>query len=247
MSMRGLRSTAGAILCLVALQCSPALADEPRARSVLVIDQFELASVASAAILSSFRSAVRARSGAPISVYIENLDLARFGGAQFTDAVQAYFREKYEERPIGTVVAIGSAALELALHLRAQLWVDTPVIFAAVEESTLRRMALPSNVTGATISAPLGDAVAVARAVAPGWGHMAVVRDPPQRQVSRPDLNAQLDQIATQLELIDLTGWRMAEVKHRIAALPSDAAIIYIGLTLDGDNIAYTSYEALAA
>jgi signal transduction histidine kinase len=32
-----------------------------------------------------------------------------------------------------------------------------------------------------------------------------------------------------------------------VASLPPDSAIIYIGLTLDSDKVAYTSYEALAA
>jgi signal transduction histidine kinase len=214
---------------------------------VLVIDQFELASPASAAILSSFRSTLRANTGPPISHYIENLDLGRFGGPQFRAAVQGYFQEKYRDRPIGVVVPIGSGALELALHLRTQLWVDAPVIFAAVDEGAPHRLKLPSKVTGTTTPAPLSDAVAVARAVVPGLRRIAVVGDPPERQVIRAGLSAQLDLIAAEFELINLTGLRLAEVKQRIATLPSDSAILYLGLTLDGDNIAYTSYEALAA
>ena len=78
---RGLHSTAAIILCLSAsLECRTALADEPLPRSVLVIDQFELASAGSAAVLSSFRSTLKSNSTSPISIYIENLDLGRFGG-----------------------------------------------------------------------------------------------------------------------------------------------------------------------
>jgi signal transduction histidine kinase len=54
-----------------------------------------------------------------------------------------------------------------------------------------------------------------------------------------------LDALAADIELIDLTRLKMAELKQRVASLPSDAAILYIGLTLDGANVSYTSREAL--
>ena len=117
--MRGLYSAAAIILCLWAsLECRTALADEALPRSVLVIDQFELASAGSAAIQSSLRSTLKSNSTSPISIYIENLDLGRFGGLHFRHAVQAYFHEKYQDTPIDIVMPIGSAALELVLSLR---------------------------------------------------------------------------------------------------------------------------------
>ena len=100
---------------------------------MLVIDQFELASPGSGAILGSFRSTLKNNSASPVSVYIENLDLGRFRGPRFKDAVQAYFREKYEDQPLNVIVAVGSAALELVLQLHPQLWAAAPVIFAAVD------------------------------------------------------------------------------------------------------------------
>src|SRR5262245_65320297 len=97
--MRGLPSVARVIVCLAL--CAPALADDALPRSVLVIDQFELASPASAAVHASFRAHLRAHAGSPISLYVENLDLGRFGGSSFTETVLAYFGEKYRGKPIG--------------------------------------------------------------------------------------------------------------------------------------------------
>jgi signal transduction histidine kinase len=212
-----------------------------------VIDQFELASPGSTAVLSSFRSILRSGSDAPVSVYIENLDLGRFGGSQFQDAVQAYFREKYRDKPIGVIVCVGSAALALALNLRTRLWPELPVIFAAVDESILDRLKLPAKVTGTTMRVPLSDLVSVARAVVPGLKRIAIVGDPPERQFIRRQVPEQLQRLASEFELIDLTRSTMAELKFRLASLPADSAIIYLGLTVDADNVTYTSYDALTA
>jgi len=111
---RGICSVAATICCLLAsLQTQTASADEPLPRSVLVIDQFEPASAASEALLSAFRSTLKESAAAPISIYIENLDLGRFKGARFEDAVYAYFHEKYQDNSIGIVTAFGSQALNV--------------------------------------------------------------------------------------------------------------------------------------
>ncbi|MFL6796588.1 MAG: ABC transporter substrate binding protein [Xanthobacteraceae bacterium] len=182
----------------------------------------------------------------PVSVYTENLDLGRFGNARFTGTVEAFLREKYRDTPIGLVVSIGSTALELVLSLRTPLWPDTPVVFIAVDEDAPQRLKLPTNVTGLTMPAPLSDSVIVARAIVPGLARIAIVGDPPERQFIRRLVPAQLEELAAEFELTDLTRLRMADLKQRVASLPSHSAIIYVGMTADADNVAYTSYDALA-
>jgi signal transduction histidine kinase len=224
-----------------------ATAGEPLPRSIVVLDQFESASAGSAAVLSGFRSALRSSSGPAVSVYVENLDLGRFRGGRFQDAVPTYFREKYEGKPVGLIVAFGSAALEFVLHLRTRLWTEVPVIFAAVDEDALDRLILPANITGRTMRAPLSDSASVARAIVPGLKRLAIVGDPPERQFIRNRAPEELELLAAEFELIDLTRLTMAQLKQRVASLPADSAIIYIGLTIDADNVAYTSRDALVA
>ena len=127
------------------------------------------------ALLSGFRSTLRDSPPPPISLYVENLDLGRFGGGRFNDAVQAYFREKYHDKPIGVIVAVGAAALRLVLGLRNALWAEMPVIFAAVDEGVTDRLVLPPKVTGLTVWAPLSDLASVARAVVPDLKRLAIV------------------------------------------------------------------------
>ena len=82
--------------------------------------------------------------------------------------------------------------------------------------------------------------------IVPGLKRIAIVGDPPERQFIRRQMPAQLELLAAEFELIDLTRLTMTELKQRVSALPSDPAVVYLGLTLDAANVAYTSYEALA-
>ena len=96
----GLHSTAAIILCLSAsLACRTALADEALPRSVLVIDQFEPASAGSAALLSGLRSTLKSNSTSPISIYVENLDLGRFGGLRFQACRTRIFPREVSGQP----------------------------------------------------------------------------------------------------------------------------------------------------
>src|SRR5262249_30196031 len=168
-------------------------------------------------------------------------------GPPFEQAMAAFFREKYRNRPIGVVVAIGSSALELALRLRDGFAPDVPIIFAAVDEDPFDELGHPRNVTGRTIRLNLPDQVSIAEALVPGLRRVAVVGDPAERQFIRRQVAAQMTSLATNFKIMDLTDLTMRELRTRVAALPGDSAIIYTGLVSDAEQVAYTSHDALVA
>src|SRR5882757_2766055 len=118
-------------------------AADPSVRSVLVISQGFSGAPWPAAVHQAIRSTLNARDSSPVAVYIEELDLSRFGGPQFEQALVSYLRERYRQKRIGVVVAVGSDAFELVLRLRGELWTAAPVAFAAVDEATARRLKYP--------------------------------------------------------------------------------------------------------
>jgi signal transduction histidine kinase len=246
---RNMHPFIGIIISLMAcLAASISLAGVPLPRSVLVLDQFELASPLGSEIFSGFRSTLNKETTAPLSIYAESLDITRFMGPRFEGALRAYLREKYSDKPIGVIMVNGQKALELALQLRTQLWSDVPVIFAGVDEETDERLKLPPDVTGTTIRLSLHDSVTVARTLVRDLKRVAIVGNPPERQAIRGrHLEQELQLLARELELIDLTRLPMNELKERVASLPNDTAIIYVGLTTDEAGVAYTSREALIA
>src|SRR5262249_24940213 len=121
------------ILASIVIMTSPiagVAAEVPR--SVLILDQAGKDTGGVVTLFSAFRSTLATQSAKTVSVYAEHLDLSRFGGARHDELLLRYLRDKFSERPIGVVVAQGSAALEFALRSREELWPGVPVIFAGV-------------------------------------------------------------------------------------------------------------------
>jgi formate hydrogenlyase transcriptional activator len=216
-------------------------------RSVLILDQSGRDSTWFDAFFSAFRSTLNPKLAMHVSVYSEHLDLSRFGGARHDKLLRNYLRDKFSERPIGVVVAQGSGALEFVLRSRAELWPGVPVIFAAVDEQTGKRLKLPPDVTGTIYQRPFRNVVAAARALVPNLKRLALVGDPFEQQAVRGHYKQEIPVYAGEFELIDLMGLSMAELRRRVATLPGDTAIIYTAINLDAAGVAYRPHEALAA
>src|SRR5262245_20505753 len=196
-------------------------------RSVLILDQSGRDSVWFDAFFSAFRSTLETKSAMRTSVYAEHLDLSRFGGPRHDELLRTYLRDKFSERPIGVVVAQGSAALEFALRSRAELWPGVPVIFAAVDEQTGKRLKLPAGVTGTFYQRSFGSAVATARVLAPNLKRIALVGDPFERQAVRGHYRQEVPLYAAEFEIIDLMGLSVAETPQPETTLPGATAIAY--------------------
>ena len=244
-----IRCSSGRILiCLTAVlvQAVSAVA-EPLPRSVLIIDQSDTDSIWYHAFSSAFRSALNTGSTAPISVYAEHLDRSRFGGPQHDELARMYLRDKFSKTPIGVVVAQGAGALEFLIRWRAELWPRAPIVFAGVDEATVARLPLPVDATGVTYRLAFRDAITSARILVPGLKRIALVGDPFERQAVRGHYKQELPAFAGELDVIDLMGLPMAELRRRVAALPDDTAIIYTAINVDGAGATYLPNEALAA
>src|SRR5262245_28751876 len=235
------------IASIVVLTSAVSAASAQLPRSVLILDQSDTDSAWYEAFSSAFRLTLNARPAVRVSVYAEHLDLSRFGGPRHDELLRAYLRDKFSERPIGVVVAQGSSALEFVVRARAELWPQAPVVFAGVDEATAARLSLPRDVTGTTYQLTFRDAVTSAKSLVPGLKRIALVGDPFERQAVRSHFKAEVPAVAAELELIDLMGLPMAELRRRVAALPADTAIIYTAINIDGAGVAYVPHEALAA
>ena len=113
-------------------------AQEPRPHSVLVLDQSDLRGPFYYQLWSGLRGVLDAHADARVTIYGENLGLTRFGGAAYEESLKRHLKEKYRDRSIGVIVAIGSATLEHTLRWRAELWPGVPVVFAMLDETMLR-------------------------------------------------------------------------------------------------------------
>ena len=221
---------------LVSVAFTSSLAGEPLPRSVLIIDQYGPGLPFSAGISSGIRAAMISGSATQVSVYHEQLDVARFRGPVYEHSLNAHFRVKYRDKQVGTIIAVGPAALEYTLRSRAELWPEVPVVFTFVDKPTIAQLNLPPDVTGTTLQSHPRDMVAVARTLLPDIKRIALVGDPPENQTYYRDLKKEIPIVAADLEFIDLTGLTMTELRKRVAALPDNTAILHTSIYSDGEG-----------
>jgi signal transduction histidine kinase len=233
-------------VCLIAsMQLASPAATQPLPRSVLIINQSGPSRPWYVALDNSFRATMISSPSGPYSVYEEDLDLNLFNGAGYEESVRAFFKEKYRAKSIGAIVAVGSSAVKYALDFRAEIWPDVPLVFAAVDETSATQFKLPPNVTGSIMQITLRDMVAQAQVLIPDLKRIALVGDPLERQTFYQPFKDELPKVAAELEVIDLTGLSMSELRKRVATLPMSTAIIYTAIYLDGAGVSYAPADAL--
>ncbi|MBX3584899.1 MAG: sensor histidine kinase [Rhizobiaceae bacterium] len=215
-------------------------------RSVLILEESDaVRGQFYASIHAALRTRILTEMREPVSIYIENLDLVFFDGQTYEDGLHELLREKYRGRDIGVVVAIGAGALERALKWRADLWTDTPIVFAVVDSN--QTQAQPHNTTGRTIRLSLGDMVSAANAVVPNLKRVVVLGEPFESQSATPfrQFASEIKALSPGLSVVDLTGMPMAELQEEVSRLPGDSAILYTPIYSDGSGAYFPAAEAL--
>ena len=236
----------GLIVCLTAVLVSVHLpAAEMRARSILVLDQSESRGPFYYQIFTGLCSVVNADSRFHTTLYSENLDLSRFNGASYEESLKQQLKEKYRDRPIGVVVAVGMSTLELVLRWREELWPGVPVVFALVDEMDFARLKLPPDVTGGIVKLALANSIKAARAVVPDLDSVVFVGERWDRQVVFRNWKQEIPAAAAGLKVIEIMGATMAETRKRVEALPGRSVIVYSAVYSDGEGTFYPPATAL--
>ncbi|HZC96316.1 MAG TPA: ABC transporter substrate binding protein [Bradyrhizobium sp.] len=242
----------GLLVWLAALFASAELpAAELRPRSILYFDQSDLRGPFYFQIFSALRAQLNAAqfntNGAePITLYAEDLDLSRFNGEAYEAVLEQFMKEKYRDKPIGVIVAVGGATLELVLKWRTEFWPQVPIVFTMVEKSDFERLKPPSDVTGSIVLLKLADAIKAARAVVPKLESIVLVGGAWERQVVFGNWKDEIPIATAGLRVIDLSGLPMNETRDRVADLPAQSAIIYSATYADREGVFYPPATALS-
>jgi len=220
-------------------------AQEMRPHSVLILDQSDLRGPFYYQLWSGLRGMLDAHADARVTVYGENLGLTRFGGAAYEASLKRHLTEKYRDKPIGVIVAIGKATLDHVLRWRPELWPGVPVVFALLDEVDLARLGQPADVSGVVIKNSLEDAVKAARAVVPGLDTIALVGDAWDRQILFSHWDGEIPAATSGLKVINMVGQKMSDIRKGVAELPARSAIIYTAVSSDGEGTFYPPATAL--
>lgn len=221
-------------------------AGDARPGSILVLDQSDMRGSFYHQIFATLQAEAVSHPRSHLTIYAEDLDLEHFGGEGYEVTLQQMLRAKYQDRPIGVLVAVGTAALQFVLRWRNELWPGVPVVFTMVDEPDFRRLKLPPDVTGSIVGVRLADSIKAARAVVRDIASVYIVGDSWDRQIVFHNWKEEVASAAGDLRVVELMGLTMAELRQRVSELPERSAIIYSSMHFTGEGAFLRSAPAMA-
>jgi signal transduction histidine kinase len=238
------RAAAILMSCLTAMV--PAAA-APLPKSVLVLHQWDENLLWYGEFIYEFSATLRANSPEPIAIFAEHLDLGRFKGASQQETLHSYIRQKYAEREIGVVISVGPSALPFAVAVRAEMWPEASLVFAAATDTAVAGLNLAAEMTGSIVELSAQEMIGTARALVPNLEHVVLLGDSWDDKDIHHDIKRDLPAAAGGIEVIDLTGLALPEVRRRVAVLPERSVILYTPIFVDGAGNTYLPGDALAS
>jgi signal transduction histidine kinase len=241
----GLRMLGFVAACLLMIANETRAGEPPQPRSVLVINQSTALRPWPTKIIAGIQASLRAHPIGSVSIDVEHLDLYTFDGPRYLPNLQTYFGEKYRNRPPAVIITIGPGALAATLKLRGALWPQTPVVFAAVDEKSAIAP-LPPGVTGLTFRVTLASMIEAAKIVVPDFKAFAIVGNRLDEQLYYRNFADELPEYSAKYRFIDLMGLPIDQVRRRVAALPGDSVIFYLGINTGPAGAFASGAEALS-
>ena len=182
-----------------------------------------------------------------VAVYSEALDLSRFAEPRQEAILRTYVNEKFSDVHFGLIVAVGSSAFALVKRWQADLWPGVPVVFAAIDESTAAEFKLDSATTGLIMQRRLKSMLATAKILVPNLKGVVLLGGSLERDAYRRQYLRELSELATEVDVTNLTGLPLAEQVRRAASLPDNTAILYTSFFVDQSGTPYSWSDATAA
>jgi signal transduction histidine kinase len=214
----------------------PAVAGESDDRpSILVLFAEDPSQPATQALEDGLSAAVTGAIGEAPVLYYEYLDATRFEEAPYREALERFFRDKYGDRSLDLIVAIGQSAIEFTARARDELWPGNPILFAATHEMTVDASAALPDASGLIFRFPFADALSAVRSILPDTRHVALISGSSALERARTAGTSD-DVRRAGLEPIDLSGLTMAGILARVAKLPDHTIVFISGPLVDADG-----------
>src|SRR5450759_1935778 len=237
-----------AILIAATLAAMPFRATaEPPPRNILIIDESAAESPFGRRFGGQIHATLDAKSVQAYAIYAEYLDFGHFTESNYDLILETYFTNKYRDKPISLIIALGSEALNFSLHLRSKVWSDAPIVFVSFDDAAAKDFTAPPNATGIIAARPFQDMVEAAKILVPGLARIALVGASLEREPLRGRYRQDVQQLAKALDVVNLSNLSLDQVRMKITALHDDTAIVYTPIYRDGTGTTHNPVEALKA
>ena len=181
-----------------------------------------------------------------VELYAEFLDVPRFGGQSYVDAVTAFLRQKYAENPPDVIFIGGDDALVFALANRAALFPHTPMVHAGVPVASLNALGpLPRDVIGNPVVYDSRRTIELALHLRPNATRLILVTGASDDDKAwEMQLREDVQHLPAGVVPEFLTGLPSAALHERLAGLDDDTVVFTPGFFVDGDGRSTTPRAA---
>ena len=216
-------------------------------RRILLLQSLERGSLTLDYFTGSFRVALNQGAADPVTVTQFVVQLSGFDEIP-EQAIIDYLRSAFAKGPVpDLVITAAGPAAAFARRYRAQLFPDTPLLFAAVDQRFLQGTPLAANETAVAVAADMPGVVEGILRLFPQTSHVFVVTDAGALgQFWRGELERDFQRFGTRVKFTWSDQSSLAGVLRRVATLPPDSAIFYVSFGTGGAGGAYSESRTLA-
>jgi len=214
--------------------CAGAEVRPREAKNVIVLlsDNLSLPVVAQA--WYAIHAHLKAPDPSAVNVYLESLDVSRFGNADYPSQVARWYRQKYHSIRPDVIVTVTVPALRFMLNQRNDLWPGIPIVAGAVTSDQIGSISLPADVTPVFMNLPYERTLEAALSLFPQTRRVvALSGSSPRDQADLPQLRELEAKTRHRLQWSYLTGLSADEFKSRLGRLPDQTIVLWSIVTTD--------------
>jgi PAS domain S-box-containing protein len=181
-----------------------------------------------------------------IELFSEYLDSARFAGDQQETVLVRYLKERYAGRRIDLVVPVAGSALEFALAHREELFPAAPMVFCAMDQRELEKLALPADVTGVIGHFDIERTVELILHLQPDVSEIVCVSGTSGfDRLWADETRKVLERMHSKVSARWITDKSLVATMDEISRVPKTSAILFVSMLRDGAGQSTSSVDVV--
>ena len=220
---------------------------QPAIRQVLVLQSFARGNLILDHISGNFRVDLEERLGSAVNIVELVVSPTGLVGApeqKIVDYIRANFADQHNP---DLIVAFAGPATVFARKHRQQLFPETPILFAAVDQRYLRDAPLADNEAAVTVASDFAGVVDDILKLRPQTRQVFMVMGSGSLgKFWRRELEIDTKRFQDRLSFVWSDEMSLQEILRRCAQLPKDSAIFYLTFSTDAAGGTYPDTRVLA-
>lgn len=213
---------------MMALLTTPlGAAPDPAAKTVLAVYWNAKDTPANVTFERYLKAAFERQFSEPVEYYAEYIESGRFPGEAQAQALHDYLRQKYADRTIDVVLAMGPVPIQFVLRYRHDLFPNTPVVFYTGASVDVDIFSVPW-LTGVLNTDSYAKTLELALQLQPDTTQAFVVSGTPERDAGlEREARQQLQTYESRIGLTYLTDLPLDQLIATVKTLPEHSIVLY--------------------